>query len=243
MPDPTGLLGASGGSQGQEEGDDDEGVLCFAWRRILVVRNAGRHEAVPILSGMTHVPPVPGGFTEEEWRAARPWPEYLASVAANRDLWEAHARRVVPDEDAAARLAALPGPRRVLVLTEDWCGDAARSVPVIATACEAAAGVEHRYLDSDAWPRDPRALPHARRPGHPHGDRAGRARRPARRVGAASRAPPGAPEGAAAPGGAADPGDEGPAWYAPIMAWYGRDRGRTTVDELLMVLERGGSPR
>ena len=32
-------------------------------------------------------------------------------------------------------------------------------------------------------------------------------------------------------------------FYAPVMAWYAKDRGVTTLQELLMLLERGGEPR
>ena len=191
---------------------------------------------------MTHVPPVPGGFTSEEWEAARPWAAYLGAVETNRDLWAAHARRMRLAEDAEARLTALPGLRRVLVLTEDWCGDAARSVPVLAAACDAAAGIEHRYLDSDAWPATiERFLTHGGRAipmaivQDEHGDLLGVwGPRPAAlqallRAQKRREGPP-TPETKAR-------------WYAPIMAWYGRDQGRSTVDELLMLLERGGTPR
>ncbi len=191
---------------------------------------------------MTHVLHVSGGFTSEEWEAARSWAETLDSVEVNRDLWVAHGRRLRLGEDARVRLAALPGPRRVLVLTEDWCGDAARPVPVLAAACEAAEGVEHRCLGSDEWPgvierfltHGGRAIPTAIVQDE-HGMLLGawgprpaalqalvRAKR--RREG------PATPETTAA-------------WYAPIMAWYGRDKGRSTVEELLMLLERGGAPR
>jgi len=191
---------------------------------------------------MEHASPIPGGFTSEEWEAASPWPDYLGAVETNRELWEAHTRRTALDEDAQARLASLPARRRVLVLTEDWCGDAARSVPVLATACEAAVGVEHRYLDSDQHPETlERFLTHGGRaiPVAIVQDERGAflglwGPRPAplqallraqkRRLG------PPTPETKAR-------------WYAPIMAWYGKDRGRTTVDELLMLLERGGAPR
>ena len=40
----------------------------------------------------------PGGFTEQEWAAARPWTAYLASVSDKRDIWEANKTRL-PDPD------------------------------------------------------------------------------------------------------------------------------------------------
>lgn len=185
---------------------------------------------------------MPGGFNDEEWEAARPWPAYLAGVTQRRELWETHARRLRLDEEALHRLGRLPGPRRVLVLTAGWCGDAARSVPVLAAAFEAATQVEHRYLESDESPATlERYLTHGGRAipmavvQDEHGRELGAwGPRPAPlqallRAELHRQGPP-SPETKAA-------------FYAPIMAWYARDAGRTTVEEILMLLERGGRPR
>lgn len=184
----------------------------------------------------------PGGFTEEEWSAARPWADYLAAVTQKRDIWESRAQRAAVDAEAEARLSNLPGPRRVLVVTEDWCGDAARSVPVLAAAFEKAPSVEHRYLDSDGHPQVlSRYLTHGGRaiPVAVVQDERGRelgawGPRPAalqalvrarrRELGPPSRETMGS-------------------FYAPILGWYGKDGGRAVIEEILMLLERGGEPR
>ena len=184
----------------------------------------------------------PGGFTEDEWAAARPWNEYLDSVEDKRDVWLANAKRAKIDEEAAARLGNLPGRRRVLVLTEDWCGDAARSVPTIALALERTPLVEHRYLDSDEHGAVvERYLTHGGR-GIPLAivqDESGAelgtwGPRPAplQALFRARRRELGTPDA-----------EEMAAFYAPVMAWYGKDRGKTVLAELLMLLERGGDPR
>jgi len=182
------------------------------------------------------------GFSEDEWKAARSWPDYLESVVDKRDIWEANHRRAMTDEYAEARLGSLPGPRRVLILTEDWCGDAARSVPAIAKALNLAPKVDHRYLDADAHPATlDRYLTHGGRaiPMAIAQDEEGNALgiwgpRPAS-LQALMRAqqrdlPPVAKDDLASKS----------KWYAPIMAWYARDKGRSTIEELLMLLERGG---
>ncbi len=183
------------------------------------------------------------GFTTEEWEAARSWPDYLAAVTEKRDIWESYARRTRLEAEAPHRLRDLPGRRRVLVLTAGWCGDAARSVPVLATAFEAAGGaVAHRYLDTDEHPETlDRYLTHGGRavPLAIVQDEAGRTLgswgpRPAPlqallRAHKRAMGPP-TPETKAA-------------WYAPLLAWYGKDGGKTVVDEILMLLERGGPPR
>jgi hypothetical protein len=163
-------------------------------------------------------------------------------VQDKRDLWLAHARRVRLGEDAEARLRALPAARRVLVLTEDWCGDAARSVPVLAKAFEVADGVEHRYLPLEGHDALMEAyLTHGGRaiPMAIVQDETGRELgawgprpSPLQALTSARRRELGPP----------DPGDIA-SWYAPIMGWYSRDAGRTVVDEILMLLERGGTAR
>jgi len=185
---------------------------------------------------------APGGFTVSEWDAARPWDVYLSSVEKNRDIWEANWRRAAVDDESAARFAALPGKRRVLVLTEDWCGDAARSVPVLAKAFAAAPLVEARYLLSDDHPA---ALSH----NLTHGGRSipiaivederghllgtwGPRPAPLQALFRARRRALGVPKT-----------EERAEFYAPIMRWYAEDGGKTTLAEILMILERGGAPR
>ena len=179
---------------------------------------------------------------EQGWEAALPWPAYLDAVKEKRDLWLALTRRAKVDEGAEARLKALPAPRRVLVLSEDWCGDAARSVPMLAKALEAAVGVEHRYLSIEGHDDlMARYLTHGGRaiPIAIVQDEEGRA------LGAWGPRP--APLQALVRERRRELGPPDPAdmatWYAPIMGWYGRDAGRTVVDEILMLLERGGTPR
>lgn len=198
-----------------------------------------------MLQRMNERDPIRCGFSDEEWAAALPWPEYFATVEDKRDIWEANARRALVDEYAEARLNKLPGPRRILVLTEDWCGDAARTVPAIAKALDAAPLVEHRYLNSDTHPETiDRYLTHGGRAipmvVAQDGDGNG--------LGIWGPRPAGlqalmrAQQRDLGPPAKDDPDAMGK-WYAPIMAWYARDKGRTTIEELLMLLERGGSPR
>jgi hypothetical protein len=55
---------------------------------------------------------------ETFWNAAQAWPAWLETVQDKRDVWEANWRRARLGPEEAARLAQLPGPRRVLVLPE-----------------------------------------------------------------------------------------------------------------------------
>lgn len=84
------------------------------------------------------------------WAEAQPWDRYLEEeVQAHRELWEGVHRRASPPEWWAEEAGALPRLLRFLALSEDWCGDAANSLPVIARLVEALPGAELRVLKRD----------------------------------------------------------------------------------------------
>ncbi len=88
---------------------------------------------------------------ERRFLSAPTFEKYLETVERNRDLWhEVYARARLPkDVVAAARL--LPGGWRLVALAEDWCGDAVNTLPVIARLA-AEAGWDLRILSRDANP-------------------------------------------------------------------------------------------
>ncbi|MEM1451257.1 MAG: thioredoxin family protein [Planctomycetota bacterium] len=181
-------------------------------------------------------------FFERFWPSAVSWTAYLDAVEEKADLWASYAKRARVHEDERARLEALPGARRILVLSEDWCGDAIRSVPTIVAMAEAVPGVEVKVLQSDDHPE---ALSERLT----HGGRA----IPIAVVFDENGEELGAWGPRPAPlqaelrkklreGGSPSADDKGE-FYAPIMAWYAKDGGRTVAQEVLMLLERGGAAR
>ena len=177
-------------------------------------------------------------FTNEEWEAALTWDGYYAGVAEHADLWKHHWENAEVDELCRARLADLPGPRRVLILTEDWCGDAVRSVPVIVKALTEAPNVEVRLMDITNRPelierhltKGAKAIPVAIVADPDGNDLGWWGPRPAplqallrRRL---------IEKGRPAK-------DEIGSFYAPVMGWYRKDAGRTTLEEITLLLERG----
>ena len=179
---------------------------------------------------------------DDHWTNATSWNTVIESVEAKRDLWLANARRARVSDDERARFDDLPGKRRVLVLTEDWCGDAIRSVPVLAAAFESTDTIEARYLSIDDHPDAVNGL-------RTHGGAAipivvvadengerlgvwGPRPAPLQALLRARRREFGAPTA-----------DTMAEFYAPIMGWYGKDGGATVLQEILMILERGGTAR
>lgn len=85
------------------------------------------------------------------WDQALTFDEFVAASEKQKGLWEGlHRIAVVPDWAVAA---VPPGAtRKLLVLAEGWCGDASSSIPVVARFAEAVPGFELRILRRDEHP-------------------------------------------------------------------------------------------
>jgi hypothetical protein len=84
------------------------------------------------------------------WDRALTFPDFLAASTKHKGLWEgiyAIARLPVWATGTPA-----PGTRRLLVLAEDWCGDASNSVPLVAKLADHVPGFELRVLRRDEHP-------------------------------------------------------------------------------------------
>ncbi len=89
---------------------------------------------------------------QEHWERAWTFPEMLARARSHRVLWgEIHDRARIPPA-LLERVAALGGRWYLLLLSEDWCGDAVNTVPVLARLAEAAPNLELRILARDQNP-------------------------------------------------------------------------------------------
>jgi len=87
----------------------------------------------------------------QHWSAATPWQKFFRAEMDHYQLWKGVYDRVI-----------LPGwalegfmrsrVRNLLVIAADWCGDAANTVPVLARLTELVRGMELRVLDRDSFP-------------------------------------------------------------------------------------------
>lgn len=181
--------------------------------------------------------PTPGDAADLRARylAAPTFEAYLDTVVENAQLWRDAARLARLSDEAAARAATLPGRWHLLVLSEDWCGDAVNTVPFVARLADVSPALDLCVLGRDANPD----LMEAHLTG-------------------ASRS---IPVVIAYDDAFVEHGWWGPrpgalqAWvlgegqaldksarYRHVRTWYARDRGRTTVDELLRLLEGAATP-
>ena len=149
---------------------------------------------------------------------------------ANQELWRGIAAHVHIPEELVERVRAIPGDWHLLVLSEDWCGDAVNTVPLIARLSELAPNLDCRILGRDANPDlmdthltgTSRSIPVVILLDDQYEERGwwGPRPRPLQQwvLG----------EGRALPNSER---------YREVRRWYARDRGVTTLEEVVEMLE------
>jgi hypothetical protein len=78
--------------------------------------------------------------------------EYIEGMTKNRDLFEANYQNFTLTDDELTALRSIKGILHILVLTEDWCGDAIRYLPALARMAEATGEWDIRVFYRDAHP-------------------------------------------------------------------------------------------
>jgi Thioredoxin len=169
------------------------------------------------------------------WEDAFTWADYLGrEVQQHRGLWEQVWARAQMPAWAEEEARKIGGEWKLLVISEDWCGDASNTVPVMAKLAEALPSFELRVVKRDENPElmdeyltdGSRSIPLA-----------------------IVLAPDWTPVGRWGPRPAelqefvltqkragTRPVEE---IYRDVRAWYARDRGQTTIREILRVVEQG----
>ncbi len=166
----------------------------------------------------------------ERYLGAPTFQAMLGGVEENADLWGAVWRRAAVSDLQVQRAEALAGAWHLLVLSEDWCGDAVNTVPVIARFAELASNVDLRVLARDENPDLMDA----------HLTGAGSRSIPVvivldehfREVGWWGPRPSALQRWATTDGKSLDKDER----YREIRTWYARDKGATTVEEILGVM-------
>ena len=171
------------------------------------------------------------------WEEGVSFEAFLPTAADNVDLWhQNHARARVP-ADLVERVEAVPGEWRLLVINEDWCGDAANTIPPLAAFAAAARNLDLRLISRDENPdlMDDHLTQETKRA---------------------------IPVVIVLDGAGVERGWWGPrpadlqAWfygdgqtfdkderYRELRKWYARDKGRTTIEEIVRLVEQVGGDR
>lgn len=94
----------------------------------------------------------PSVVTPERFAAGKTYAEYRASFTQYGDLYDENYEATQLSErdarDFKALVARPDGPAKVLIITENWCPDCYREVPVMARIAEAS-GMELRVVERD----------------------------------------------------------------------------------------------
>jgi hypothetical protein len=154
----------------------------------------------------------------------------LGSVRKNADLWAAVWRRAEVGEEYVRRAVALGGAWHLLALSEDWCGDAVNTLPIVAKLAELSPNVDLRVLPRDEnldlmdahLTNGSRSIPCVIALDRDFRERGWWGPRPTVLQ-----------HWVLGEGKALDAKER----YREQRIWYARDRGRTTLEELLSMLE------
>ncbi len=167
----------------------------------------------------------------EQYDAAKRFEAFVAEAKDNQELWRAVYRLATIPPHLIERARAIPCTQHLLVLAEDWCGDAWNTVPLAARLAEAAPKLDLRILSRDEHPEvmnahltnGARSIPVIMVLDERFHECGWWGPRPRELQ-----------EWVLTTGLTLDHRTR----YRTIRSWYARDRGRTTLEELVSLLER-----
>jgi hypothetical protein len=167
------------------------------------------------------------------WDLALPFEGFVAASEQHKGLWEG-IYRIVRVPDWAFQAVPLGTRLRLLVIAEDWCGDASSTVPILARFADAAPGLELRVLRRDEHPElmdryltnGSRSIPIVIALDESHRELGHWGPRPATLQAWVLENRPLVPKAEL---------------YPQVRKWYARDRGETTLREVLAVAGLGRS--
>ncbi len=172
----------------------------------------------------------------ERWERALTFEAFLEIGSSNRELWHELFRRARVSGDVLERARALRRHWHLLVLSEDWCGDAVNTVPVVARLAQLTPGLDLRILARDQNPDlmnthltgTSRSIPVVMALDTDFVEHGWWGPRPAELQ-----------AWFLSVGKAMEKADR----YREIRTWYARDRGVSTLNEVIALLERGEPQR
>jgi thioredoxin family protein len=86
------------------------------------------------------------------WPKATPYHEFVREAHANRELWAAMERIAQIPEWAIAAVRSAGEKFNFLVIAEDWCGDGTSTIPYLAKLATLTRSIEVRVLRRDEHP-------------------------------------------------------------------------------------------
>lgn len=90
--------------------------------------------------------------TKERFEEGLTLEQYVDQMSINRERFVEALDEIIIEPQEARVLERLGAARRVLVITEDWCGTCLAEVPFVAKLIEDRPGIEMRLFPRDANP-------------------------------------------------------------------------------------------
>jgi hypothetical protein len=168
---------------------------------------------------------------QARYAAAPTFDSFVDAAQVNKELWMTMYRLARVPDSFVERVRALPARLHLLVLNEDWCGDSVNTLPAIAKlASLVPETVDLRVLGRDANPDlmdahltgTSRSIPVVIVLDDVYVERGWWGPRPKELQ-----------AWAVGPGRALENADR----YREIRRWYARDRGLTTLEEVVAIME------
>lgn len=105
---------------------------------------------VPSPTTVSHPnPPTAGADRADKWKEAITFEEFLPTAEKNVGLWKGIYKQATIPGRILERVAGLDNKWKLLILSADWCGDASNIVPVLQRLVDDASNLELRLLDRD----------------------------------------------------------------------------------------------
>ena len=165
------------------------------------------------------------------WASGETYGEFTADIRARQSLWERNRARAAVPDPVLSRARAVPGSWRLLVVAFDRCSDSVSTIPYLAELAERVDGLALRIIPPDEGRAIMDANPTA----------GGRPATPTVLILDDAWRPRGAwverPAELQAWYEANPDGLSHDARYFEKMEWYDRDAGRSTVEEVVSLLE------
>jgi len=91
-------------------------------------------------------------MTADRFAAAPDFAAFLSQIRENAEMWPAVYRTARVPEELVARGRDIPGDWKLVALVEDWCGDAVNVIPVLEKLVEQLPNFELKLMGRDANP-------------------------------------------------------------------------------------------
>jgi len=92
-------------------------------------------------------------ISQDEWEQGLSLTGLISGMTVNRDLLQRRYSALDLSEAEKLRLGALTVPRKLLVMTEEWCSDCMMNLPILARLAESSEKIEIRFFVRKDWPQ------------------------------------------------------------------------------------------